>query len=95
MVTIAFHYRVVLNQIYKYIKGSDADPNRSATILFGLQDDEDNFAGAFNMSKVEHVQLIIEDKTKDDDEKTLIDILATNYNILRYENGAYQLLYSD
>lgn len=87
--------RGLLNQIYKYIKGSDADPNRTATILFGLQDDEDNFAGAFNMSKVEHVQLIIEDKTKDDDEKTEIEILATNYNILRYENGAYQLLYSD
>lgn len=54
---------------------------------------EDGYSGSFNMSKVDTVELVVTSKTY-----TLgdtIEIVAENYNLLRYRNGKYSLMYTD
>lgn len=54
---------------------------------------EDGYSGSFNMSKVDRVELVVTSKTYTVNDT--IEIEAENYNLLRYRNGKYSLMYTD
>lgn len=60
-------------------------------IHFGLEDETFHFGGAFNMSRMDNVELELTkaDKTKN------INILAEYYNVLKYQDGRYSLMFMD
>ena len=65
--------------------------SKTDVYYFGIPSDH-GFGGAFNMSKVDHVELIV-----DNDQTTTEKIVLTvnNYNVLTYQDGRYTLMYTD
>ena len=60
-------------------------------IHFGLEDETFHFGGAFNMSRMDSVELEVTnaDKTKN------MSIFAEYYNVLKYQDGIYSLMFMD
>lgn len=79
---------VQLRLITRYIDG--ATKTLSSSYYFGIPTQE-GYSGSFNMSKCDRVELIV----KSDGQQQKITVEAENYNLLRYQNGQYSLMYSD
>lgn len=83
-----------LHYISRYVDGRDLytttneDKDKAVHYYFGIPDED--FSGSFNMSKCDRVELIVTCKNDDG-----IHLHAENYNILRYQNGRYSLMYTD
>ena len=76
-----------LHLISRYVDG--AAEKDSSSYHFGIPNQEGH-SGSFNMSKCDRVELIV----KSDGSKP-ITVGVENYNLLRYQNGRYSLMYSD
>lgn len=71
----------------------DTKPDETISpYYFGIPH-EDGYSGSFNMSKVDTVELVVTSNSNTVGEK--IEIVAENYNLLRYRNGKYSLMYTD
>ena len=68
--------------------------NQTDGIHFGLPNHE-GFGGAFNMSRCDRVVLEIENNTTNTITLATQTITASAYNILKYEDEQYTLMYSD
>lgn len=59
-------------------------------IHFGLEDETFHFGGAFNMSRMDSVELEVTNADKKN-----MSIVAEYYNVLKYQDGKYSLLFMD
>ena len=74
-----------------HITGAISDNNVSP-YYFGIPH-EDGYSGSFNMSKVDRVELVVTSNAYTEGDTIYIE--AENYNLLRYRNGKYSLMYTD
>ena len=78
-----------MRSIAEYIHPNTTKTTSTDVYYFGIPSDH-GIGGAFNMSKVDHVELIVTSTAAIE-----ITLTATNYNVLTYQDGRYTLMYTD